>query len=613
MRSFASLSALVWALPSAVAAVTIAEINGNAYISPLKGESVSGVEGLVTAIGESGFFLRSTSPDSDDATSESIYVYGSSSVSKVTVGDIIALSGKVSEYRSQAAYLYLTEITSPSNIVVKSSGNEVTPIVIGKDRSPPTEVYSSLDTGDVYAVPNNVSRISEANPVLKPEVNGLDFWESLSGELVSLTNLTIITKPNQYGDVFVRGDWAVTGLNEHGGLTMTAKDSNPEAIKIGTPLDGTSNRDDSKVGDTVEDVIGVVQWVFGQYMVLPTTALKVTSSNDTAAPASSLVGDGTCHALSIGSYNVENLTPTSSNIQGIANHIANYLNGPALVAVQEIQDNSGATDDGVVSANVTLSTLAELIATAGGPDYEFTEIVPVNNADGGQPGGNIRVAYLYDPTILRLRNASIGSSTDANEVLAGPELKYNPGLIDPANSAWEASRKPLAAAWETLDGKNKFFTINVHLSSKGGGTAIQGDARPPVNGAVDQRLAQAEVVASFVASILEEDANAKILVTGDFNEFAFVEPLTTFVEKSGLRELDDVLDIPPTERYTYIYDSNHQQLDHMFVSEALGKGAKLEHVHVNTWLNYDDASSDHDPSVAVFNVCAKKTACKPKV
>ncbi|KAL2812173.1 Endonuclease/exonuclease/phosphatase [Aspergillus granulosus] len=612
MRSLASLSALSWVLPSAVAAVTIAEINGNAYISPLKGESVSGVEGLVTAIGEDGFFIRSTSPDSDDATSESIYVYGSSSVSKVAVGDIITLSGKVTEYRSQAAYLYLTEITSPSSIVVKSSGNEVTPVVIGKDRSPPTEVYSGLDTGDIYALPNNASRISEENPVLKPEVNGLDFWESLSGELVSLTDLTIITKPNQYGDVFVRGNWAVSGLNEHGGLTMTAKDSNPEAIKIGTPLDGTRNRDDSKVGDTVEDVTGVVQWVFGQYMVLPTTALKVTASNNTAAPPSSLVGDGTCESLSIGSYNVENLTPNSSNIEGIANHIANYLNGPALVALQEIQDNSGATDDGVVSANVTLSTLAELIAAAGGPDYEFTEIAPVNNADGGQPGGNIRVAYLYDPSLIRLRNENIGSATDANEVLAGPELKYNPGLIDPANSAWEESRKPLAAAWETLDGKNKFFTINVHLSSKGGGTTLQGDVRPPVNGAVDQRIAQAEVVASFVASILEKDPNAKILATGDFNEFSFVEPLTTFVEKSGLRELDDVVGIPETERYTYIYDSNHQQLDHMFVSKALGKGAKLEHLHVNTWLNYDDASSDHDPSVAVFNVCAKKGACKPK-
>ncbi|KAL4783456.1 Endonuclease/exonuclease/phosphatase [Aspergillus varians] len=603
MRSFPFLAALSWALPAT--AVTIAEINGNAYISPFNGQSVSDVEGLVTAIGEAGFFLRSTTPDSDDATSESIYVYGSSAVSNVTVGDVITLSGTVSEYRSQVDYLYLTEITSPSSIVVKSSGNKVAAVVVGQDRSPPTEVYSGLDTGDVYALPNNVSQISGKNPVLEPELYAMDFWESLSGELVSLTGLTLITKPNQYGDVFVRGDWVVSGLNEHGGLTMTANDSNPEAIKVGTPLDGTRNSDSSKVGDTVEDVIGVIQWKFGQYMVLPLTALTVTGSNDTVAVPSTLTGDGTCKALSIGSYNVENLTPTSDNIETIAIHIANYLNGPAVVCLQEIQDNTGATNDGVVSANLTLTTLTELITAAGGPAYNFTEIPPINNADGGQPGGNIRVAYLYDPSIVRLRNANPGTAADANEILSshGPELKFNPGLIDPANSAWENSRKPLAAAWETLDGKNKFFTINVHLSSKGGGTALQGDARPPVNGAVEQRIAQAEVVASFITELLTSDATAKVLITGDFNEFSFVSPLQTFVQRSGLRELDDTVGIPATERYTYIYDSNHQQLDHMFVSEALEAGARIEHVHVNTWLNYDDAASDHDPSVAVVNVC----------
>ncbi|KAL4930468.1 endonuclease/exonuclease/phosphatase family protein [Aspergillus undulatus] len=602
MQSFSlAISALSCVLPAA--AVTISEINGNAYLSPLRGETVSDVEGLVTAIGEDGFFLRSTSSDDDDATSESIYVYGSSAVSEVAVGDIITVSGTVSEYRSSDAYVYLTELTSPSSIVVVSSGNEVTPVVIGKDRAPPTEAYSGLDNGDVLGLPNNASQLSNDNPVLKPELYGLDFWESLSGELVSLTGLAIITKPNQYGDVFVRGDWEVTGLNEHGGLTMTANDSNPEAIKIGTPLDGTTNSDSFKVGDTPEDVTGVVQWKFGQYMVLPTTALSVTGGNDTVAEPSTLVGDGTCSALSIGSYNVENLTPTSDNIEAIADHIANYLNGPALVALQEIQDNNGATDDGVVSANVTLSTLADLIATAGGPDYSFAEIAPIDGSDGGEPGGNIRVAYLYDSSIVRLRDENPGSSSDANEVLTGAELKFNPGLIDPSNEAWDASRKPLAAAWETLDGKNKFFTVNVHLSSKGGGTSIQGDARPPVNGAVEQRTAQAEVVASFVSSILAEDSNAKILATGDFNEFSFVAPLTTFVERSGLLELDDVVGIPATERYTYIYDSNHQQLDHMFVSEALGRGARMEHIHVNTWVNYDDAASDHDPSVAVFDVC----------
>jgi predicted extracellular nuclease len=91
---------------------------------------------------------------------------------------------------------------------------------------------------------------------------------------------------------------------------------------------------------------------------------------------------------------------------------------------------------------------------------------------------------------------------DANEVLPGPTLKFNPGRIEPSNEAWTASRKPLVAEWEVIGkngkGEGKFFTLNVHFGSKGGSSSIQGDARPPVNGGVEDRLAQAELTANFV-------------------------------------------------------------------------------------------------------------------
>jgi predicted extracellular nuclease len=145
---------------------------------------------------------------------------------------------------------------------------------------------------------------------------------------------------------------------------------------------------------------------------------------------------------------------------------------------------------------VTLSTLVESIRTQSGVSYAFTNIDPVDDQDGGQPGGNIRVAYLYNPAVIRLRKPNPGSSTDAQAVLPGPELKYNPGRIDPSNiETWRASRKPLTAAWETLDGKNKFFTINVHFGSKGGSSSIEGDARPPVNSGVNDRMMQTNATA----------------------------------------------------------------------------------------------------------------------
>ncbi|KAH8429189.1 endonuclease/exonuclease/phosphatase family protein [Aspergillus melleus] len=603
MRSLASLSASALLFPAALA-VSVSEINGNRFLSSYNGEIVSNVRGLVTAKGSSGFYIRSTSPDNSSLTSESLYVYGSSAVSKVSVGDIITLGGKVSEYRSSKAYVYLTELTSPSDITVVSSDNEVVPLVIGpKGLSPPTEQFSALDEGDIFGIPNNASQISSTNAVLQPTKYGMDFWESLSGELVTIGGLNAITKPNQYGDTWVIGNWTATGRNERGGLTMQKKDSNPEAIIVGSPLDGTKNPTDTKVGDTIEDITGIVTQAYGYYALLPLTKLSVTASNSTTAEATDLVSDGTCSGLTVGSYNVNNLSPNSSTLTGIAGHIARELKSPSLVFLQEIQDDDGATNDGVISANKTLSALADSIKSQGGITYDFINIDPIDGKDGGQPGGNIRVAYLYDPEVLQLRTPNPGTSSESNEVLSGAELKYNPGLIDPSNSAWDNSRKPLIAAWETLDGKNKFFTVNVHFTSKGGGSSIDGDARPPVNGGIEKREEQAKIVASFITEILAEDGKAKIITSGDFNEFAFVQPLTTFTSESKLLDIDDVVNTPATERYTYLYDSNCQQLDHMYISEALTEGAKMEHIHVNTWVSYDDQQSDHDPTVALLNVC----------
>lgn len=239
--------ALCWAVaglqPLLSAALTIAEINGNKYISAYNGQTVSDVTGLVTAKSSAGIYIRSTTPDDDDATSESIYVFSNTIGKSVNVGDIITLgSAKVSEYRSSNTYMYLTELTNPTGITVVSSGNTVTPLVIGKDTlPPPTEQFTALDGGDIYAVPNAQQNISAVNPVLKPAQYGLDFWESLTGELVTVRKPTALKIPSSYRDTWVIGDWKVTGKNHAGSVTMTAKGmsfpfSLPLPLHIPSPL-----------------------------------------------------------------------------------------------------------------------------------------------------------------------------------------------------------------------------------------------------------------------------------------------------------------------------------------------------------------------------------------
>ena len=74
-----------------------------------------------------------------------------------------------------------------------------------------------------------------------------------------------------------------------------------------------------------------------------------------------------------------------------------------------MQDNSGATDDGTVAADQTLTKLTAAISAAGGPSYQWREIDPVNDQDGGQPGGNIRVVFLFNPA--RVSFVDAGAAT----------------------------------------------------------------------------------------------------------------------------------------------------------------------------------------------------------
>ena len=71
------------------------------------------------------------------------------------------------------------------------------------------------------------------------------------------------------------------------------------------------------------------------------------------------------------------------------------LRSPDLIGIEEVQDNNGETNNGVVDAYQTWNLLIAAIQAAGGPTYQYRQIDPVDNQDGGAPGGNIRVGFLF--------------------------------------------------------------------------------------------------------------------------------------------------------------------------------------------------------------------------
>ncbi len=122
-------------------------------------------------------------------------------------------------------------------------------------------------------------------------------------------------------------------------------DANPEAILIGSPLDGTRNPTETKLGDELEDITGIITYAFGFYRILPLTAIKITGSANGAPEPSKLTAGDDCSSLTFGVYNVENLQPSSSHLPRVADHIVNLLNTPTVMFLQEVQDNNGPTND----------------------------------------------------------------------------------------------------------------------------------------------------------------------------------------------------------------------------------------------------------------------------
>lgn len=211
----------------AAASPTITQIQGPAFQSPLKGQAVQNLTGVVTAKGPNGFYLVGD-PVDDIRVSNGLFVFSTSTavLDQVSVRDFISLSGNVSEFRSTSAVpndLFLTGISSPSNIVILSSNNTITPVILGKHRCPPTQKLSALDNGPdgFLSIPNNVTRLEGVNATLQPDQYGLDFWESLEGQLVVVPKPISLGFQNSFGEFWVHGDWPVTGKNDRGGLTLT--------------------------------------------------------------------------------------------------------------------------------------------------------------------------------------------------------------------------------------------------------------------------------------------------------------------------------------------------------------------------------------------------------
>jgi predicted extracellular nuclease len=564
VAALASLCIPVAACAQGPPEIPIYAIQGAGHRSPFEGIAVQ-TTGVVTAVRANGFFLQDPEGDGDRTTSDAIFVFTGREPT-FGVGDALRLTGPVSEFSygdPSEGNLSVTELAFPA-ISRLSTGNALPSAAIlgASGRVPPTQVIED----------DHLS-------CFDPDLDGIDFYESLEGMRVQVDGAVAIAPTNRFGEIFAlldRGAGA-TGRNARGGITVRPDDFNPERIQVEAALPPQV-----ETGDRLGSLTGVVGYSFGAYEVLATESFT-SAAGGLTPERTGLVP--TVEHLTVSSYNVQNLDPGDgwSRFVGIGSQIAEPLAGPDILALQEVQDASGPRDDGVTDAGETYRMLIDAVVSAGGPRYEFADVAPPDGRDGGQPGGNIRVGYLYNPERVQVVEGSTQRLLDGE-----------------GDDAFRSSRNPLQLIFR-FNG-HEVTLINNHLTSKSGSTPLFGSIQPPIDGGVERRNEQAQFLNDYVDDLIALEPDANVIVLGDLNALSFESPLSIL---SG-DPLDPVLFnlapslLPPSELYSFNFDGNSQLLDHLLVSASLFHGAapELDIVHLNT--EFLDRASDHDPLVARF-------------
>jgi uncharacterized protein len=578
-------------------ALRIHDLQGPSHVSPYSTQLVSGIPGVVTALAARGFYMQDPAPDADDSTSEGIFVF-TSVAPTVSVGDSVTVTGRVTEFRPggvDSTNLATTELDQISSIQVLSSGNPLPPAtVLGTGgRVPPSDVIEDDATGAV-----------ETSGAFDPASDGIDFYESVESMRVQVNDAIAVGPTSGFGEIPVVGDGgANAGIRTvRGGVVIRPSDFNPERIFLDDTLAPTPV---VNVGDGFQgSVVGVMDYSFGNFKLNVTTSpVRVDNGLErevTRAPID--------QEIVVGTYNVENLDPNDGPA-AFARHadlIVNHLRSPDILAIEEVQDNDGALNTTVTDASTTWKTLIAAITAAGGPLYEYRQIDPVDDQDGGEPGGNIRVGFLFrtDRGVNFIDRPGGGSTTPTTVVdqPSGPQLSFSPGRVAPLDPAFASTRKSLAGEFRA-HGKNLFVIVN-HFSSKGGDQPLFGRFQPPERSSEVARHAQAQAVNDFVDQTLDIDSQANVIVLGDLNDFEFSDTVG-ILEGGALTSLMHTL--PQAERYSYDFEGNSQVLDQILVSANLLEHFPFEYdpVHVNS--EFADQASDHDPQVVRFDLRGRPT------
>ena len=558
--------------------VLISAIQGEGEASAMVGTDVI-VEAVVTSVvpGMSGFFVQEEAADSDNnaLTSEGVFVYAGSFDVLPQVGDAVRLQATVGERFG------VTQLALSANAEVLGTGESVlyTQQALPFAQDLNLEAFEgmqisfeqTLKVSDTY----NLGRYGQFN--------------------VSSQRLMIPT--NQ----FVAGSQEALALAEQNARDSLLVDdgySSQNRDNLQFPVGGLSHTNPLRLGDSVENLEGVLHYAFGAYNLIPVSDLQTVHTNPrTRAPLLQAVGD-----VKVASFNVLNYFngpdfPTSRGADSELEYVRQQAKIVSAIAAVDA-DVLGLVEienDGYSSDSAIASLVDAVNATLGSDEYTYVALE-------GQLGGDaIAVGMMYKADVV----------TPVGSAITSAEVPFDYG-----------NRQPLLQNFSVnSNGETFTFAIN-HFKSKACGSKASGNNADLGDGQSCWNQLRTEASEALLALIQQNSdvLSDRVLIMGDLNAYAKESPILA-LESAGYSNLVELFD--GDTGYSYSFGGEIGYIDHALTSASLTEyvvDTTIWHINADEPRVFDynveyksqtqqasyygaDAyrSSDHDPVVVVMN------------
>ena len=596
----------------------ISAIQGSGSTAALTG--IQTIEGIVTraflgATKLNGFYVQEEDADSDGnvATSEAIFVYDPSGLFTGNVGDKVRITGTAGEFTSGTAGSRLTQLSSLTNVI--NLGASVLPTATNIQL--PTTSVSDLERYEGMLV--NISAATGNLTVTEnfqlgrygQIVLAVDGASNQAGTDARLDQYTQFNAPSVSGYTNYLAEIAKRKIYLDDGSGTQNVD--PTLFgRGGQPLSATNTL---RSGDTVSNIIGILDQRFEGYRIQTTDGVNFTPANPRPVTPPAVGG-----TLKVASFNVLNyfndldtntVVTFANGLQfeprgaNTATEFTRQRDRTINAIIATVADVLGLTEienNGYGSTSAIQDLVNGLNAIAGAGTYAF---INPNSTNLGSDA--ISVAFIYKPSKV----TTVGAA-------AFIPNGYGTGAFD------VVGRKPLAQTFQQISTGEQFTAVINHFKSKGSsasgvGDADAGDGQGFSNGT---RTRQAQDLASWLATKPTGTSDADYILLGDFNAYAQENPLTTLAS-SGYNNLS------PNSSYSYVFDGQVGALDHALGNSTLASqvtGAIEWHINADepSILDYNTEfksagqvislysadpfrTSDHDPVLVGLNLNSAST------